>query len=62
LNRKDAVSATSYLNRITEHTKDFWNNMGVLEWLQGEKNKVAEYFYKGGIRGADNAAELGTNT
>jgi outer membrane protein OmpA-like peptidoglycan-associated protein len=58
LNRKDTVSAARYLNRVTEQTTDYWNNMGLLAWLQGDKVKAAEYFAKGGTQGNGNGVEL----
>jgi outer membrane protein OmpA-like peptidoglycan-associated protein len=58
LERKDTVSAARYLDRVKEHTPDYWNNMGLLAWLQGDKTKAAEYFAKGGIQGNGNAVEL----
>jgi hypothetical protein len=58
LERKDAASAARYLDRVKEHNDAYWNELGVLSWLQGDKQKAAECFAKGGAQGMVNAAEL----
>jgi hypothetical protein len=58
LNRKDAVSAARYLDKINAHTPEYWNNLGLLQWLQGDKVAAAESFARAGLSGANNAAQL----
>jgi hypothetical protein len=58
LSRKDEVSAARYLSKIRERTPEYWNNMGILSWLRGDKTAAAEAFAKAGAAGASNAAEL----
>lgn len=58
LTRKDAVSAARYLDRVREQNVAYWNNLGILSWLQGDREKAAQCFARGGAQGAGNAAEL----
>ncbi|MDR2911002.1 MAG: DUF3575 domain-containing protein [Bacteroidales bacterium] len=58
LSRSDALSAARYLDMVNEYTSSYWNNMGILAWLRGDKAKAAEYFSRGGAQGAGNAIEL----
>ena len=58
LNRKDAVSAANYLAKVKERTSEYWNNLGMLQYLQGDKTTAAESFAKAGALGATNAAAL----
>ena len=55
---KDVSSAVRYLARVEDQNAAYWNNMGILSWLQGDKRKAAECFAKAGQKGAHNAAEL----
>ncbi len=59
LNRGDAVSADRYLSKVQVHTPEYWNNAGVLRWLQGDKAGALEAFTRAGALGAKNAEELG---
>lgn len=58
LARKDVVAAARALSTIKGQGDDYWNNMGVLEYLQGRTKEAAECFAKAGEAGAANAAEL----
>ncbi len=58
LERKDAVLASYHLARVKVHDKTYWNNMGVLQWIQGDMAAAAESFAKSGAIGAQNAFEL----
>ncbi len=58
LDRRDTASAARYLDRVKEHSADYWNNRGILCFLQGDKPAAAEAFAKAGTRGAKNASEL----
>lgn len=56
--KKDAAAAAGYLAKVKEHNAAYWNNMGMLQWLQGDKAGAAESFAKAGKEGAANAAQL----
>lgn len=58
LERKDTASATRHLARIEQHNDAYWNNMGILALLTGDRNRAAECFLRGGGHGEKNAAEL----
>ncbi len=58
LNRRDAASAARYLGRVKQQGETYWNDMGLLAWLQGDKQRASECFARGGALGAANAAEL----
>jgi hypothetical protein len=58
LSRNDATQAARYLGRVSEHNAYYWNNMGMLLWLQGNKTGAANAFARAGEQGAANAAEL----
>ena len=58
LGRKDVVSADRYLSRVQERTPEYWNNAGILAWLQGDKSAAAEAFARAGASGTKNADEL----
>ncbi len=58
LNRKDADSAARYLAKVKTQDAAYWNNLGLLQWLQGDKAAAAESFAKAGTLGEANAAEL----
>jgi len=58
LDRKDAVSAARYLEKIWERNPEYWNNLGILSWLQGNREKATACFAKGGVQGAKNLNEL----
>jgi outer membrane protein OmpA-like peptidoglycan-associated protein len=59
MNRGDAVSAARYLDRVQAKSGEaYWNNAGVLAFLQGDKQRAAECFARSGAQGTANAAEL----
>ncbi len=62
LNRRDTVSAARYLSRVGERTAAYWNNMGLLAWLQGDMAKAVECFAKGGAPGQANAEGIYRHT
>jgi hypothetical protein len=58
LDRRDVALAAHYLQFVREHNDVYWNNMGILHYLQGDKPEAAESFKKAGATGASNAAAL----
>ncbi len=58
IGRKDAVSAAGYLAKVKEQTPVYWNNAGIVAWLEGDKVKAAACFAKAGEQGSANAAQL----
>ncbi|NDV82361.1 DUF3575 domain-containing protein [Bacteroides sp. 51] len=58
LARKDTVSAEQYLAKIKEQSPEYWNNLGILAFVQGDTEKAAECFAKAGTVAAGNASEL----
>ena len=50
--------AADYLSRVKDRDAAYWNNLGYLQWLQGNRDQAAESFARAGVRGAANAAEL----
>ncbi|MDR2585666.1 MAG: DUF3575 domain-containing protein [Prevotellaceae bacterium] len=58
INRKDIPSAAFYLERVKDRNVAYWNNLGVLLWLQGNTEGAAECFAKGGVQGSENIKEL----
>jgi hypothetical protein len=58
LDRRDVALAAHYLQFVQEHNDVYWNNLGVLQYLQGNKTEAAESFKKAGATGASNAAAL----
>ncbi len=58
LGRLETDLAEQYLAKVREHTPEYWNNMGMLAWLRGDKKAAAEAFALAGYTGARNAAEL----
>ena len=58
LNRKDAAAAARYLGRVKEHNAEYWNNLGLLQWLQGDKAAAAQSFARAGALGNKNAQEM----
>jgi outer membrane protein OmpA-like peptidoglycan-associated protein len=59
LSRNDAVHAARYLGRIVSHDSAYWNNMGMLLWLQGDVQSAATAFERAGESGAANAGMSG---
>lgn len=58
LERRDLNAAVSYLSRVREQTPAYWNNLGVLQWLQGNHEGAAESFSRAGIQSMGNASEV----
>jgi hypothetical protein len=58
LDRQDANQAAYYLGKVQEHNYVYWNNMGILQYLQGDKAAAMESFEKAGTSAASNAKEL----
>jgi hypothetical protein len=58
LERRDVNSAAAYLSRVREQTPAYWNNLGVLQWLQGNKGAAADSFSRAGIQSSGNAREV----
>ena len=58
LERGSANIAAEYLSRVKDRDAAYWNNLGYMQWLQGNKDQAAESFERAGVRGAANAAEL----
>jgi hypothetical protein len=58
LERRDTASAANYLARVNEKTAAYWNNLGVLYWLQGNRSGAADCFSRAGIQSAGNAREV----
>ena len=54
LSRKDATTAADYLEKVIVQNTAYWNNYGVLLWLQGNSRKAIDCFAKGGATGAKN--------
>lgn len=44
LARKDTVSAARYLERVINRSSAYWNNAGVLAFMQGDNEKAADCF------------------
>lgn len=62
LNRKDILSATNYLGKVSEQSAAYWNNMGTLSFLQGNYETAASCFRKalqtGCLEASGNLSEL----
>ena len=58
LSRKDTSAAARYLDSVKEHNTNYWNNFGVMLWLQGNRQKAMDCFSKGGATGAKNIATV----
>jgi Tfp pilus assembly protein PilF len=58
IERRDIASAAAYLARVREQTSAYWNNLGVLQWLQGNKGAAADSFSRAGVLSAGNAREM----
>ena len=56
--RKEATSAAAYLGRVNIQNTAYWNNYGVLLWLQGDSKKAMDCFAKGGETGEKNMNTL----
>jgi len=58
MERRDVVAAARYLANVKSHTSAYWNNLGVLQWLQGNKGGAADCFDRAGIQSMGNASEV----
>ena len=58
LSRKDLSGAAAYLEKVKQHNINYWNNLGVLLWLQGDRRQAMDCFSKGGATGARNLAAI----
>jgi len=58
LGRKDAARAARYLERIKNRNAEYWNNAGILAYLEGDAARAADCFARAGQAAARNAAEL----
>ncbi|MDR2882208.1 MAG: DUF3575 domain-containing protein [Alistipes sp.] len=58
LEGRDLGAATRYLSAVREQTPAYWNNLGVLQWLQGNKQGAADSFSRAGIQSMGNASEV----
>ena len=58
LERKDFAAAARYLDGVKEQNIYYWNNLGVLLFLQGDRRKAMDCFAKGGAQGAGNIARV----
>ena len=58
LERRDLNAAAGYLARVREQTPAYWNNLGVLQWLQGNHQGAADSFSRAGIQSMGNASEV----
>ncbi len=58
LERRDTNAAAGYLARVKEQTPAYWNNLGVLNWLRGDKEGAAEAFSRAGIQSMRNSSEV----
>ncbi len=58
LERGDAASASRYLNRVEERDAAWWNNMGVLSWLEGDPERAVRSFKMSGGEAASNSVEM----
>lgn len=56
LDRKDILSATNYLKRVTEPCAAYWNNMGVLSFLREDYETAANCFDKARQAGSGEAS------
>jgi outer membrane protein OmpA-like peptidoglycan-associated protein len=56
--RSDVATAARHLGRVREQNAAYWNNMGILQYLQGDKTAAAASFARSGTEGASNAAGL----
>jgi hypothetical protein len=58
LDKRNIALAAYYLNKVQEHNHVYWNNLGILQYLQGNKATAVESFGKAGASGVSNAEEL----
>lgn len=55
LGRKDAVSAARYLDRVTQRDAAWWNNAGILAWLEKDTRRAADCFARAQAAGSQEA-------
>jgi outer membrane protein OmpA-like peptidoglycan-associated protein len=58
IGRKDFAAAARYLDGVKEQSVYYWNNRGVLLFMQGDKRRAMDCFAKGGVQGAGNIARI----
>ena len=58
IERRDTDAAAGYLASVKEHTPAYWNNLGVLNWLVGNKEYAAYCFSRAGIQSMRNSSEV----
>jgi hypothetical protein len=58
LDRGETALAATYLGRVKKYSPAYWNNLGILQYWQGNKSTAAESFGKAGAAGAANMEEL----
>ncbi len=57
LEQRNTAAAAEYLSRVKEQTPAYWNNLGVMQWLQGYKSDAMESFSRAGIQASGNTSE-----
>jgi outer membrane protein OmpA-like peptidoglycan-associated protein len=58
LEEADSQRAAQYLDRVKVRGEAWYNNMGMLWWLVGDKQQAAQHFANGGLQGRSNANQL----
>lgn len=58
LARKDVISAARYLSKVKDRTPEYWNNAGILAFMEGHIAKAIECFTYAGKQSAGNIGEL----
>lgn len=58
LKRKDAASAARYLEKVTNRNAAYWNNAGILAYMEGDTAKATECFNRAGAEAAANAEQI----
>ncbi len=58
LEQRNVAAAAGYLSGVRERTPPYWNNMGVMQWLQGNKTAAVESFSRAGIHASGNISEV----
>ncbi|MCL1973728.1 MAG: DUF3575 domain-containing protein [Bacteroidetes bacterium] len=58
LERGDGDLALQYLNKVVDKNAAYWNNLGIIRWMQEDEYAAADCFALGGAQGALNAAEM----
>jgi hypothetical protein len=58
IGRRDFAAAARYLDGVKEHSVHYWNNRGVLLFMQGDRRRAMDCFARGGVQGAGNIATI----